>query len=265
MRQLIILWLSIFLGCSQKLYIPQPPGPGWIALFNGNDLDNWIPKIHKHEVGVNYGDTFRAEEGMIKVRYDQYGPEFDDQFGHLYYKVPYSHFHLTLDYHFSGELYPGAPGYTLLNSGIMFHSQDPRSILKEQNWPIAVEMQFLAGLGDGKPRSTGNMCSPGTHIVYNGELTEKHIVQSSAATYPKDEWVSAEVIVLGDSLITHVVNGDTVLQYSNPQIGGGVVERFDPKVKVDGTRLKSGYIGLQSEGQPIEFRNIFLKNLIDNP
>jgi hypothetical protein len=105
------------------------------------------------------------------------------------------------------------------------------------------------------------MCSPGTHIVYQGELTEQHIVQSSAKTYDKDDWVSAELIVLGDSLITHIINSDTVLQYSGPQIGGGVVERFDPNVKVDGQKLTSGYIALQSEGQPIEFRNIYLKDL----
>jgi len=51
------------------------------------------------------------------------------------------------------------------------------------------------------------------------------------------------------------------LQYSRPQIGGGVVNRYDPKIKVDGTLLKSGFIALQSEGQEIDFRNILLKDL----
>ncbi|MEJ0034003.1 MAG: hypothetical protein WDO15_28385 [Bacteroidota bacterium] len=31
-----------------------------------------------------------------------------------------------------------------------------------------MEMQFLAQLDDGTPRHTGNMCSPGTEIEYNG-------------------------------------------------------------------------------------------------
>src|SRR5687767_8118291 len=136
----------------------------WVTLFNGKDLNDWIVKIHHHEVEVNFGNTFRAEDGMIKVRYDQYG-DFNDQFAHLYFKEPFSHYHLKLDYRFAGELQKGAPSYTLLNSGVMFHSQDPRGMLKEQNWPISVEMQFLAGLDDGQPRPTDNMCSPGTEIV----------------------------------------------------------------------------------------------------
>ena len=115
----------------------------WIKLFNGKDLDDWIVKVHHHDAGVNFGNTFRVEDGMIKVRYDQYG-DFNDQFAHLYYKEPLSHYHLKLDYHFTGTLQKGAPSYTMLNSGVMFHSQDPRSMPKEQNWPISVEMQFLA-------------------------------------------------------------------------------------------------------------------------
>ena len=233
----------------------------WIALFNGKDINDWIAKIHHYDAGDNFGNTFRVEDGMIKVRYDQYGETFNDRFGHLYYKTPFSHYHLVVEYRFTGELYPGAPDYTLLNSGVMFHSQDPRSMPKEQNWPISVELQFLAGLGDGEPRATGNMCSPGTHVEHNGTLVEDHIIESSAKTYDKDAWVKAELIVLGDSLVTHIIEGDTVLQYSKPQIGGGVVERYDPDVKVDGTPLKEGYIALQSEGQPIDFRKVEIKLL----
>jgi hypothetical protein len=73
--------------------------------------------------------------------------------------------------------------------------------------------------------------------------------------------VRAELIVYGDSIVHHLVNGDTVLTYSKPQIGGGVANSFDPAIKVDGTPLKSGYIGLQSEGQGVMFRDIRIKNL----
>ena len=232
----------------------------WIKLFNGKDINNWIVKVHHHDPGVNFGKTFRVEDEMIKVRYDEYD-DFNDQFSHLYYKTPFSHFHLKLEYHFTGELQKGAPEYTLLNSGVMFHSQDPRGMLKEQNWPISVEMQFLAGLGDGKPRPTGNMCSPGTEIVYNGELYKDHCLNSTSRTFEKDEWVKAELIVMGDSLVTHIINGDTVLQYTKPTIGGGVVNGFDSTIWVPGKPLTSGYIALQSEGQPIDFRNIELKVL----
>ena len=233
---------------------------GWLSLFNGKDIDDWIVKIHHHEVGVNYGNTFRVEDGIIQVRYDEYG-DFNDQFGHLYYKQPYSYFHLVVEYRFVGELHPGAPDYTLRNSGIMFHSQDPRTMPKEQNWPISVEMQFLGGLGDGNPRPTGNMCSPGTDVVYEGQIDPRHCISSTSKTYDGDQWVRAEAIVLGDSLITHIINGDTVLQYSQPQIGGGVVERYDPAIKQDGKLLSEGFIALQSEGQPIDFRKVEIRNL----
>jgi hypothetical protein len=149
----------------------------------------------------------------------------------------------------------------LLNSGVMYHSQDPRSMKKEQNWPISVEMQFLAGLGDGEPRPTGNMCSPGTEIVYEGKMYDGHCLNSSSKTYGKDEWVRAELIVLGDSLITHIINGDTVLQYSKPTMGGGVVNGYDSALWAPGKPLNSGFIALQSEGQPIDFRRVELKNL----
>lgn len=255
---LAIIMGLLLISCSgsQKLSKDNE----WIQLFNGKNLNNWTVKVHHHEAGVNFGNTFRAEEGMIKVRYDQY-EDYNNQFAHLYYKVPFSYYHLKLDYRFTGTLQKGAPSYTLLNSGVMFHSQDPHTILKEQDWPISIEMQFLAGLGDGKPRPTGNMCSPGTEIVYQGKQYNGHCLNSTSKTYDKDEWVHAELIVLGDSLITHIINGDTVLKYSKPMMGGGVVNGYDKAVFKPGTPLNAGFIALQSEGQPIDFKNIQLKKL----
>jgi hypothetical protein len=231
-----------------------------LRLFNGKDIKDWIVKIHHYDVGENFGNTFRVDDGMIKVRYDKYG-DFNDRFAHLYYKTPFSHFKLLVEYRFTGNLQPGAPDYTMLNSGVMFHSLDPRSILKEQNWPISIEMQFLAGLPDGKPRPTGNMCSPGTDIVYMGEKYKGHCLNSTSKTFKPEEWVTAELIVHGDSLITHLINGDTVLQYSKPTMGGGVVQGYNPAIWKEGTPLKSGYVALQSEGQPIDFRRVELVEL----
>jgi hypothetical protein len=251
----ILLLILISTGCGVKTESEQ-----WVELFNGKDLSGWIVKIHHHDPGVNAGNTFRVVDSVIQVRYDQYD-DFNDQFGHLYYETPFSDFHLQLEYHFTGDLHRGAPEYTILNSGVMFHSQDPRTMPREQNWPISVEMQFLAGLGDGNPRPTGNMCSPGTDIVYNGEVYPGHCLNSTSKTYPKDEWVKAELIVYHDSLIMHVIEGDTVLQYSNPTMGGGVVNGYDTSLWKPGMPLKSGFIALQSEGQPIDFRNIRIRQL----
>jgi hypothetical protein len=252
---LFYIWTS---GCAPH----RSNAKEWQQLFNGRDLNDWIVKIHHHEPGVNYANTFRVQDGVIQVRYDGYG-DFNEQFGHLYFKKPFSHFHLKLEYRFTGELHKGAPSYTLLNSGVMFHSQDPRSMPKEQNWPISIEMQFLAGLVDGKPRPTGNMCSPGTEIIYNGKMFDGHCLNSTSKTYDKNEWVSAELIVRGDSLITHIINGDTVLRYSKPTMGGGVVDRYDPAIWTPGKPLSSGYIALQSEGQPVDFRNVVIREIAD--
>lgn len=253
--------LALTLSC---MVFYQLNGQVWkkeaIQLFNGKNLDGWVAKIHHHDYPVNFGNTFRVHKKKIEVNYDQYGA-FNDQFGHLYYQTPFSHFHLKLEYRFKGTLQSGAPDYTLLNSGVMFHSQDPATMPKEQDWPISVEMQFLAGLGDGKPRPTGNMCSPGTDIEYQGKKYPGHCLNSASPTLDKDVWVKAELMVLGDSLIQHIINGEVVLQYSKPTMGGGVANRFDSSVWEPGKALTSGFIALQSEGQPIEFRKIELLNL----
>jgi hypothetical protein len=254
---LLTMMFIIVLSCTTE---SRKEESEWIDLFNGKDINDWVVKIHHYPPGENFDSTFRVKDGVIQVRYDHYG-DFNDRFAHLFYKTPFSKFHLSLEYRFTGKLQPGAPDYTMLNSGVMFHSQDPRSMPVEQNWPISVEMQFLADLSDGNPRPTGNMCSPGTEIEYEGKKYDGHCLNSTSKTYSPDEWVKAELIVLGDSLITHIINGDTVLQYSKPTIGGGVVGGYDSAVFKEGQPLTSGYIGLQSEGQPIDFRNVRLKVL----
>ena len=233
----------------------------WVSLFNGKDIDDWVVKINHHETGDNFGNTFRVEDGIIKVRYDQYD-KFNERFGHLYYKKRYAYYHLKFEYRITGKWRTDAPSYTIRNSGVMFHSQDPHTMPKEQDWPISVEFQLLAGLDDGKPRPTGNMCSPGTDVVFNGKIDERHCINSTSKTYPPEEWVKGEIIVLGDSLVTHIVNGDTVLRYSKPQIGGGVVNGYDPTIKIDGKLLSEGFIALQSEGQPVDFRNIYICKIL---
>ncbi|MCL6265011.1 3-keto-disaccharide hydrolase [Flagellimonas myxillae] len=262
-----LVWIIclLFVNCKPKTQDQNPiqvqPEDSWIQLFNGKDIDDWTVKIHHYEVGDNFGDTFRVEDGLIKVRYDKYEGDFNGRYGHLYYNTPYSHYHLSMEYRFSDPWYDSAPGYTLLNSGLMFHSQDPRTMPKEQDWPISVEMQFLAEVNEGEERPTGNMCSPGTDVVFEGKVDPRHCISSTSKTYKPDEWVKAELIVHGDSLVTHIINGEKVLEYTHPQIGGGVANRYDERIKIDGKPLKEGFIALQSEGQPIEFRDIKLKVL----
>ncbi len=255
-----ILVLLLLVTTTQTYSQVDPDAEQWVNLFNGKDLKDWIPKINHHEAGENFANTFRVVDGIMQVRYDQYGA-FNEQFGHLYYKTPFSYYKLVFEYRFTGEWRKDAPAYTVKNSGVMFHSQDPRSMPKDQNWPISVEFQLLAGMGNGAPRPTGNMCSPGTDVVFNGKVDPRHCIESTSKTYDGDQWVRAELVVYGDSLVTHIINGDTVLQYSHPQIGGGVVNNFDPAVKIDGKALTEGFIAMQSEGQEVDFRNIRILDL----
>jgi hypothetical protein len=228
------------------------PAADWQPIFNGKDLDGWVVKFAHHELGDNYADTFRVENGAIRVMYDKYG-DFGARFGHLFYKQKLSHYVLALEYRFFGEQAKGGPGYARLNSGVMMHSQAPETILKNQDWPISVEAQFLAG-----DRTTMNVCTPGTEIYMNGEMVKAHCTNSSSRKYGDEGWIAVEVEVLGGESIRHLIDGTTVLAYQKPTIGGGVANGWDPAIKKDGTLLTEGYIGLQAESQPVEFRNIRL-------
>lgn len=232
---------------------------GWINLFNGKDLKDWNIKIAKHNYNENFGNTFFVQDGLLKVKYDSY-TNFDQQYGHIFYKKPFSHYLLRIAYRFTGEQAKGGEGWAIRNSGAMIHSQDPATMLKNQDFPISVEAQFLGGNGTDL-RPTGNVCTPGTTIEIKDKLFTPHCLNSSSKTYHGDQWVTAEILVLGDELIKHIINGETVLTYTKPKIGGGNVSNFDPAIKQDGKALTSGYISLQSESHPIEFRTVKLFNL----
>ncbi len=246
------------------LVLPLPAAPtdwrsapqqDWQELFNGRNLDGWVMKLANHELGDNYRDTFRVENGLIRVMYDKYD-EFGARFGHLFYKKKLSHYVVSVDYHFFGEQANGGPSYAHLNSGVMIHSQAPETILKDQDWPISVEAQLLAG-----NHTTMNVCTPGTEIFMHGEMVKAHCTNSTSKVYPDDAWVTVQVEVLGADRVRHIIDGQTVLEYEKPMIGGGVANRYDPKIKVDGTVLTEGYIALQAESQPVEFKNVRLLNL----
>jgi hypothetical protein len=228
----------------------------WQSIFDGRTLDGWVVKLAHHELGDNYGDTFRVENGAIRVMYDKYGDDFGARFGHLYYKRRLSHYVLALEYRFFGEQVKGGPSYARLNSGVMVHSQAPETILKDQDWPISVEAQFLAA-----NRTTMNVCTPGTEIMMKGVMVKAHCTNSSSRLYGDEGWIAVEVEVLGGERVRHLIGGETVLQYESPSIGGGVATGFDPAIKKDGAPLVDGYIGLQAESQPVEFRNIRLLDL----
>jgi len=232
----------------------------WIQLFNGKDLDGWTVKIAGHELGDNYGNTFRVQDGNMVVSYDKY-TTFDSRFGHIFHRGTWSYYRIAVEYRFVGEQAKGGPAWALRNSGIMVHGQRPETMGKDQDFPISIEVQLLGGSGTGE-RTTANLCTPGTNVVFDGALFTTHCLNSKSKTYHGDQWVRVEAEVLGSESITHFVDGQPVLRYEKPQIGGANVINFDSAVKKDGMLLNEGSISLQSESHPVEFRKVELLNLV---
>jgi hypothetical protein len=240
--------------------VAAQPKDDYVPLFNGKDLTGWTPKITGHDLGVNFGDTFRVEGGVLKVSYDKYD-EFKGQFGHLFYKERFSRYALRVEYRFVGEQCKGGPGWAVRNSGAMLHCQDPKTMRKDQEFPVSIEAQFLGGLGKGD-RPTGNVCTPGTNIVIGKELITRHCTNSKSKTIPGDVWVTAVMEVHGGNFVRHHIDGEVVMEYEQPQL--------DPKdadgaklIQARGGRLllDEGYISLQAESHPVEFRKVEIKVL----
>ncbi|MES2922256.1 MAG: DUF1080 domain-containing protein [Verrucomicrobiota bacterium] len=254
----VLARLSTLLILISPLLADEQP---WVPLFNGRNLDGWTPKISGHVTGDNFANTFRVEDGILKVSYDGY-PKFNAQYGHLFTNIAYSHYILRMEYRFTGKMMADAPNYVNLNSGVMIHSQTPQSMGLNQGFPASMEVQFLADEGKGK-RATANVCTPGTNLEMDGKLVTKHIVESSAPTFPAEEWVKMEVEVRGSEQVIHRINGVEVLRYQRPQL--------DPRNELAPATdllnagadkiLNYGHIALQAEGQPVWFRNIELKSL----
>lgn len=254
MKKILVITVISFLtlSCMTK----RSEKEEWIRLFNGRDLTGWDIKIKGSSLNENYKNTFRVEDGVMKVSYSEY-EKFNNEFGHIFYKEPFSHYKLRIEYRFTGDQTPGGPSWAFRNSGVMLHSQSAASMNLDQDFPVSIEAQFLGGDGVSE-RSTGNVCTPGTNIVMNGEMITQHCTNSSSKTYHGDVWVHAEFVVLGDSIIYHIIEGDTVLTYTRPQIGGDLPDGFPLP---EGTLLKEGYLCLQAESHPVEFRKVELLKL----
>ena len=231
------------------------PKGEWVSLFNGKDLTGWTPKIRYSELGDNNGDTFRVRDGLLQVRYDGGGYEkFGEKFGHLFYKDSFSNYRFRVEYRFVGEQCADGPGWATRNSGVMVHGQDPKTMAKDQDFPVSIEVQLLGGNGKDN-RTTSNLCTPGTNVVMNGELKLQHCINSTSKTYHGEQWVTAEIEVHNNEVIRHLLDGEVVLEYNKPQLD----KRDDSAKKLikDGKlMLTGGTISLQSESHPIDFRKV---------
>lgn len=253
-------FLLLALAAVQASAQDAPADTGrWIPLFNGKDLDDWQVKIAGHDLGDNYGETFRVEDGVLKVGYEQYD-SFGGKFGHIFYQQPFSDYILRAEYRFVGEQVRGGPVWAVRNSGLMLHGQSPESMQKGQNFPVSIEVQLLGGSGTGS-RPTANLCTPGTNVVMDGKLITRHCTNSESKTYHGDQWVTVEVEVHGNAVIRHRVNGETVMEYTQPQLDPLDGDAQKLLAGRDGKMLSNGTISLQSESHPVEFRKVELREL----
>jgi hypothetical protein len=246
---LLALLCAVAFGQNQN----DPDRKDWVTVFNGKNLDGWTVKIAHNEVGDNYRDTFRVEDGILRASYDKYD-DFGGRFGHLYYREKLSHYILSLEYRFVGTMMQDAPNYVRLNSGVMVHSQAPETMPKDQNFPISVEAQFLGETaGSTAARATMNVCTPGTEIFMNGEMVKAHCTNSSSETYRGGQWVKVQVEVLGNESVRHIIGGQTVLEYQKPQIGGGVVTGSIPPPKRMACRSATAILRCRPKGSRSTF------------
>ena len=249
---------------ATAIVLAQAPAAGaadrWVSIFNGRNLDGWVPKINHRPAGENWNNTFVVKDGTLRVSYDNYGGKFTDEFAHLIYKVPLSSYRLRLEYRFLGGSAPGVPAWAIRNSGVMLHGQAPEAMALDQPYPISVEAQLLGGSTPGEVRPTGNVCTPGTTVSFDGAPMKAHCRDSKSPTFQDGEWVRFEVEVHGARQVRQYVNGVLVMDYGDLWLDPSEYKRFanvDPG-DAKPAPLDHGYISLQGESSPVEFHKIEL-------
>jgi len=266
--KIIVLALAVLVSaCTSKpktnnteeQVVEKSAEENWIQLFNGKDLNDWDIKFKGHELGDNYNNTFRVEDGMLRVSYENWD-EWNGKFGHIFYKGEFSHYRLRVEYRFVGEQVKNGPGWAFRNNGLMLHGQSAESMELDQDFPTSIEVQLLGGPEEG-PRPTMNLCTPGTNVVMGGKLIEQHCIQSKSETYRGDQWVSVEVEVKGGETFRHFVDGEEVMYYEKPQLDPRD-QYYEKLLPADGNKIiTKGTISLQAESHNTDFRKIELLDL----
>jgi hypothetical protein len=254
-----ILFITTLCWNGCKSSVNDPDSEEWVFLFDGTGIEKWTPKFAGFEMGDNYKNRFVFKDSLLSVRY-AIKDTFKGNFGHLYYEEKFSHYRLKATYRFVGEQMIGGPRWAFRNNGLMLHCQAPSTIGLEQDFPISLELQLLGGDGTNS-RTNANLCTPGTNVVLGDSLFTPHCVNSNSNTYHGDQWVEVEALVLGDSLIQHILGSEVVMEYSQPTIGGGSISGYLESIYQEGSALKEGYISIQAETHPIDFKSIQLLNL----
>ncbi|MFX0555650.1 3-keto-disaccharide hydrolase [Maribacter sp. CXY002] len=228
----------------------------WIPIFNGKDLDGWTMKINGYPVGENFGNTFRVKDSILSIRYDAYGPEFGERFGALFYDRELTNYRLKVTYRFVGDTAPGAPEWGYRDSGVQIHTQPPNTVQLNQSFPICLEYNLHGGNGT-EDRPLGAICGIGMKVEVDGERSDLFCNPAKVGkTFHGDQWVTIEIDVK-DGKMKHFVNGEEIMSYANP-IYDTKNEFAQAFIQEGDSTVKSGYISLQSNSHPIDFKKIEL-------
>jgi 3-keto-disaccharide hydrolase len=231
--------------------------PSWESVFDGHSLSGWTPKIVGQPAGQDADRLFRVEGGAITVSYDAYS-EFSGQFGHLFYTEELSDYRLRFEYKFFGDQLAGGPGWAFMNSGVMVHAQAPGSMQIDQAFPVSVEAQLLGKRSSATPRTTANICTPGTHISMQGEMVTRHCINSGTEADLAGIWVEFEIEVRGGALMRLLIAGEEAFRLETPIYDTS--DRDAIAINASGP-VTHGYFALQAESHPVAFRNIQLLRL----
>lgn len=231
--------------------LPATSTDGWVNLFNGKDLTGWVPLIHKSKVGENYMDTFRADSvnKVIRIAYDKYpNQSFDGRIGNLYYNKRLTNYRVRVTYRFIEPQAKNPVSWGRNNSALMIFAVDPYTITGDPQLPPMIELQLL-----GSP-SAGGTTSP-NYCDLGGMSMQQHSARcgnngSGKAPNPANQWTTVEAEV-------HVTGVTKVFQ---------LPDTTNPAQTMSGPRymnqaVTGGFVALQSESQPIEFKDILLKEL----
>jgi len=233
------------------------PHGAWVSLFNGRDLDGWVPKFSGYPLGENVKNTFRVARGRLIISYDGY-KHLDDLYGHLFYsRHQFSHYWIRVEYRFVGKQIPGAPTWAWRNNGVMLHAQPPETMTLQQRYPISFELRLMGGKWFHRTPPTGSLCLNETTVIYRGKRVSHAVIDSDAPSYAGDQWVLAEAEVQGGELVRYFINGRQVLEYSELQL-----EKPQPWSPT--MARNQGFIAIQAESAPTEFRRIEVLTLNDH-
>jgi hypothetical protein len=227
------------------------PESEWIQLFNGVDIDDWVPAVSGYESGQDPFNYFYVEDSILWVDYSEYtGSGMMGTLGNM--SREFSYFMVRAVYQFWGEQAAGGPDWAKQNNGILFHSQSMESVGVNDNYPpICMETQLLGEENNqNNDGTTANLCTIGATVVIDGVRANYWCQKATPRDIMGLEWVTVEVLVLADSVVKHIVMGDTVMTYT------------DMIYKHNGEPMQQGYIAIQAESAPTMFRKIEILDLV---